>query len=170
VLVPEAPEQQTVKNRKSWSKNGYAITPLAQFNLRARVLHRKLYSDGRQADLSPIDLALGWGRMSDQQVVDQFTVTQHSRWYFWRSQSLPIPQVEVVASSSNMHMIPSTDDVEYALKLIREGDVIKISGYLVAVNAADGWKWRSSLTRKDTGNGSCEIVWVEKVDTQPTSE
>ncbi len=26
-----------------------------------------------------------------------------------------------------------------------------------------GWRWKSSLTRKDTGNGACELVWVKQM-------
>jgi hypothetical protein len=37
-------------------------------------------------------------------------------------------------------------------------------GYLVEVRGRDGFRWRSSLTREDTGNGACELVWVEKLD------
>ena len=42
--------------------------------------------------------------------------------------------------------------------------VITLHGYLVEVRANDGWHWRSSLTRNDTGNGACELVWVESVE------
>jgi hypothetical protein len=30
--------------------------------------------------------------------------------------------------------------------------------------APDGWRWRSSLTREDVGNGACELVWVERIE------
>jgi hypothetical protein len=26
---------------------------------------------------------------------------------------------------------------------------------------ADNWRWRSSLTRDDTGNGVCELIWIK---------
>jgi len=34
---------------------------------------------------------------------------------------------------------------------------------LVEVKAQDGWTWRSSLSREDTGNGACELMLVEEV-------
>ena len=161
VLVSDAPFQRTIESGRSWNKNGYNITPLAEFTLRARVLHKKLYSRGREADLSPVDLALGWGKMSDQNILDQITITQHSRWYYWHADKLPIPRDAVISSSSNMHMIPSSEEVEQLVSSVREGSLVQLSGYLVAVSARDGWKWKSSLSRKDTGNGSCEVVWVK---------
>jgi len=161
VLVPEEPQQRMLDYPNSWVKNEHTITPLAEFDLRARVLHKKFYSRGREADLSPLHLALGWGKMSDQNVLDQITITQHSRWYHWRADKLPISREVIISSSSNMHMIPASEEVEKLLISVHEGNLIQLSGYLVAVSARDGWKWKSSLSRKDTGNGSCEVVWVK---------
>ena len=38
-----------------------------------------------------------------------------------------------------------------------------LRGQLVRADGQDGWHWISSLTRTDTGDGSCEVVWVETV-------
>ena len=48
---------------------GYQIRPLAQFAVRARVLGREDYRMDKEADLSPIDLALGWKQMADPAVM-----------------------------------------------------------------------------------------------------
>ena len=45
-----------------WSANGYRIIPLEKFNFEARVLRAEHYSMDREAQLAPVDLALGWGR------------------------------------------------------------------------------------------------------------
>jgi hypothetical protein len=34
----------------------------------------------------------------------------------------------------------------------------------VDVSAPDGWQWRSSRTRTDSGAGACEVIWVEDVE------
>ena len=62
-----------------------------------------------------------------------------------------------------MHMVPASADVERALKSIVPGQQVTFSGYLIEARAADGWHWRSSLTREDTGAGACELVWVERI-------
>jgi len=163
ILVSEAPQQRSINTGKSWRHNGYWITALAELKLRARVLHKEKYRFGREADLSPIDLALGWGAMSDQEVLDQLEITQHSRWYYWRAKALPVSRKVITSSSANMHMIPVNDELEELLDTLKPGHIIEISGYLVAVRGDDGWTWRSSLTRTDVGNGACEIVWVESL-------
>ena len=37
-------------------------------------------------------------------------------------------------------------------------------GYLVDVRGPGGFIWNTSLTRDDTGDGACEIVWVETLE------
>jgi len=136
------------------------LTPLAGFSVEARVLGREDYALGKEADYSPTDLALGWGRMREDAVLSRLEISQSSRWYRYRWQDPPpIPVDEIVRSSANMHMIPADDAVAAALDRIERGDRVRIDGWLVQVDA-EGWRWRSSLTRDDSGGGACELVFV----------
>ena len=137
------------------------LQPLAGFSLDARVLSREDYAMGREADLSPTDLALGWGRMRDDAVLSRLSISQSNRWYHYRWQGEPpIPVKEIVRSSANMHMIPASPEAATQLARVREGDRVQIDGWLVEAAAPDGWHWRSSLTRDDSGSGACEVVYV----------
>jgi hypothetical protein len=78
-----------------------------------------------------------------------------------------LPKDEIARSSANMHMIPSDVRVAAALRKVREGDDVRIDGWLVQVDAADGWRWRSSTTRDDTGSGACELVYVCAITAGP---
>ncbi len=163
VMAPDIPLQSRINSSDVFSFQGYKISPLAEFNIKAKVLSKKRYRFDREADLSSIDLALGWGRMSDEQVLEEFTISQSGRWYRWQTKSLPIPRKEIETSSANMHLIAKDQTVEDTLNLIRMGDVVTLSGKLVKAVAPDGWRWNSSLTRNDTGAGACELLFVEKV-------
>ena len=167
VHAPDTPEQQALDSPESFAMNGYRITPLAKFRIRAKVLSREDYRFGREADLSPLDLAFGWGRMSDEAVLRNITISQSGRWYHWRSDSFPIPRREIETSSANMHMVPANEQVARQLAEVDEHDRIRIVGQLVDISAADGWRWRSSRTRTDTGNGACELVLLEQGSFQP---
>lgn len=148
----------------SFSKNGYTLQPFAQFEVKALVLSAKHFSSGREAQLSPVDLALGWGPMADPDNLSQLRITQGQRFYFYRyERGPPIPKSEIIANSANMHMIPKDRSVENALKAVKRGDTVLIQGRLVNVKASDGWRWNSSATRHDQGNGACEVVYVEKI-------
>jgi len=140
---------------------GANLQPLAGFSIDARVLSREDYSFGREADYSPTDLALGWGRMTDDAVLGKLDISQSSRWYHYRWKGdPPIPPAEIIDSSANMHMIPADATVASALHEVATGQRLRIDGWLVQVDASDGWHWRSSLTREDTGDGACEVVYV----------
>lgn len=163
VLVPESPQQIPLVKPPALEKPGYQITALARFHLSARILHRERYWLDRGAELAPIDLALGWGPMSDQRILEQLDISQNGRRYFWWASSLPLAAAEINAHAANMHMIPANAEIDGLLKGLRRGEIITLQGYLVAVKAAAGWSWRSSLSRTDSGDGACEIVWVESL-------
>jgi hypothetical protein len=163
-LASSGPEQAAVDGARSLSRNGYRIQPLESFALEARVLGAEHYRLGREAELAPVDLALGWGPMSDSAVLERISISQGNRFYYWRVDEFPIPQREIEVNSANMHMIPANDVVARTLASVRTGNVVRLEGYLVEASAGDGWRWRSSLTREDTGNGACELVWVERLD------
>ena len=49
-----------------------------------------------------------------------------------------------------------------ALDDVREGSIVELRGFLIEAQADDGWRWRSSLTRDDTGARACELLFVER--------
>ena len=163
VLVAEQPLQKPVGN-SVFRFDDYILTRRASFEIRARVLSTERYYFDGGASLSPIDLALGWGEMSDQAVLDQLKISQSGRWYRTRyDYPAPISDELLIRSSSNMHMIPANSSIEKRLKKLRVGEVVVLEGYLVDADDGAGWHWTSSLSRTDTGNGACELVYVESV-------
>jgi hypothetical protein len=146
--------------RPAFSVNRFDLTPVAEFELEARVLGRRDYRFGAEAALSPIDLALGWGPMAQDHVLEDIRIRQRNRFYYWSTREFPIPRNEIVANSSNMHLIPASDVVMRELKRARRDSVVRLRGYLVNVDRDDGWRWRTSLRRDDSGAGACEIVLV----------
>jgi hypothetical protein len=163
IIAPALPEQRVPTISQTLTLNGYQIQPLADFSIEARVLSTKHYNLGREADLAPVDLALGWGRMSDETVLARIEISQSGRFYFWRTDDFPIPREEIETHSANMHMVPADKLIERQLEQVRPGQVVTISGQLIEAQASDGWRWRSSLTREDTGNGACELVLVKSL-------
>jgi hypothetical protein len=163
-LVSGEPLQTSPADHGSFAFGDFELTPLADFELEARVLSREDYGFGTESHLSPTDLALGWGRMSDSAVIDQLEISQSARFYHyrWRDQP-PIPPREIVRSSANMHLIPADPAVARDLDRVRVGQVVSLRGRLVEAHRADGWRWKSSLTREDSGAGACELVFVDSI-------
>lgn len=161
-MTQQLPKQNST-DLASFTYHDYTITPLADFSIEARVLAKEAYTFDRGASLSPIDLVLGWGPMSDSGVLSQIRISQSNRFYYWHVDQFPIPREAIETHSANMHMIPADDVIEAQLKQVHVGQLVKIEGYLVQANAKDGFYWKSSLTRQDTGAGACELVFVKKL-------
>lgn len=102
--------------------------------------------------------------MSDNAILERINITQSGRFYYWTTPDYPIPRREIETSSANVHIVPANETVLQHLSAIRRGHVVRLTGYLIEVQGSDGWRWKSSLTRADTGRGACELIWVERVD------
>lgn len=163
VEAPYLPIQTKLEHVYSFAFKGQQITLLAEFDIEAKVLSREDYSFDEASTLSPVDFALGWGRMSDEEVIEHLDITQSRRWYRWHVDKLPIPRREIERSSANMHMVPATHRIEAILDDVEEGDIVHIRGYLMRSDTTEGRHWVSSLTRDDTGSGACEIIFVQDI-------
>lgn len=162
--IEEKPYQKKINtNNTIFQFADYKITPLAEFQVAARVLSSKHYKKGLESELSPVDLALGWGPMSKPEIIEKFSIKQSNRFYFWRTDNFPIPRNEVISNSANMHFIPASEEIDKKLKDISVGQKIRFKGYLVRIDKDNGWYWVSSITREDSGNGACEIVLIDDI-------
>ena len=162
-MIPSEPEQ-TATSDQPFTRDVFQLKPLAHFAIDARVLHRKVYRYDRGAALVPVDLALGWGPMSDQRVLDQITITQSMRFYWYEyKMPPPISKDEIISHSTNLHVIPATPEIASQAKSLRTGTLVHLSGDLVEATAPGFSTWRSSLSRTDTGNGACELMWVKEL-------
>lgn len=165
VKAAEIPQQVEIADPAKFLHDEFEVTPLAEFDITAKVILKEDYSRDRGAVISPTDLALGWGRMSDETVLEKIDFSQSGRWYRYRYASPPIPQLEIQTHSANMHLIPASDFIAKQIKRVKAGQVVQIEGKLVSVfNPESGFRWKSSLTREDTGDGACELIFVEYLE------
>jgi len=164
VTAPNDPVQTEIQSPVEFEFKGATFTPLANFDITAKVLRKELYRFDSSAEFSPVDFAMGWGRMSDESILSSIKISQSGRWYRWRTKHLPIPRREIETHSANMHLIPANESVESELEKVQAGQVVRLVGKLVKLEKPNGWHWKSSLTRNDTGAHACEVIFVEKVN------
>ena len=161
-VAPDSPRQMALEDVQPFEHLGHTVTPVASFELEALVLSAKHYPLGQTGRLVPVDLALGWGPMSDGTVVRRIGINQYNRFYHWWTKDSFFSRRDIEINSANMHLIPARKDIERAIKRAKRGHVVSIEGYLVHLSREDGWAWRTSLSREDTGWGACELIWVEE--------
>jgi hypothetical protein len=166
ILIAADPEQTELPpGVAEISAAGFQLTPLARFSADARILHTRKYRYDTGAALVPVDLAIGWGRMSDQAVLDQLTISQSNRFYFYEYRlPPPIPQAEIIAHSTNVHVIPRTPELRRRCEALRSGALVHLDGELVEATGPGIMKWRSSLSRTDSGRGACELLLLENLE------
>jgi len=140
------------------------IIPKAKYDLQGIVLGRKNYNAGWNSIISPCDLAIAWDKMVITGMYKQIEWSQSSRWYYWRyDEEFPFDNAFIARYSANTHIIPANTNIKSAVLNIARGDTVELIGYLAFVTAdkkENNFWWNSSLSRNDTGDGSCEIMYV----------
>lgn len=67
---------------------------------------------------------------------------------------------------SNNHILSADENVQRIVRSMKIGDQIRLQGMLInywPVGASE-LERRTSTTREDTGNGACEVLWVERAE------
>jgi hypothetical protein len=166
VLAQAEPQQTNVANGEKVQVGRWTLTVRATYQVTARVLAREPYRFDSMADLVPEDLALGWGPMSDNRVLNTMEISQGNRFYYWRSSAAtPIAREVIISHSANTHVIPQSPAIARQLARLRPGDVVTLQGELVDGVRNDGRWIKTSMVRTDTGAGACEVMLVTDVAT-----
>ena len=79
VVVAGEPEQRALDAPRQWNARGYTFIARARYDITSRILRRENYHVDGGANIAPLDLAVGWGPMSDSTVLDSLEITQMGR-------------------------------------------------------------------------------------------
>lgn len=162
ILAPDEPVQtEPPPGKTSWKSGNHQIIPLAFYQIKARVLHKERYRWDPVSDLAPLDLGVGWGIMSDEQNASRSEFSNANRFLNWHYEGADFPGELASRCIANMHLLPANPAIRSRLLDFRQGEIVQLSGYLVQVRSPGRSPWSSSLNRLDTGDGACEIMWVE---------
>jgi hypothetical protein len=166
IVASDEPLQIDLEPPQRFEAKGYTFVKRAKFDITARLLRKEIYRVDGSAGLASVDLGVGWGPLSDSAMLDGLTFSQMGRFFYWqpRNADFPLSKPVLISHMAQMHMIPANKDIESRLKKLRPGQIVTASGYLVDVRGPGGFAWNTSLSRTDTGDGACELFWVEALD------
>lgn len=168
-LLLTEPLQEDLSNEdlKPFVKEEFTITPVKRYRISARILRRENYYFSETHEILPIDLVLGWNIMSDLKTIkdNNIDISQSNRFYYWKIPSFEKIKREMIEiNSANVHIGAINKEIKNELESLDKNDLIYFEGYLVnVVNNKNGYRFVSSLTRKDTGAGACEVFLITKV-------
>jgi hypothetical protein len=145
----------------------FRLHPLAAYILRGVVLGRERYSSGPAGALAPFDVAVAWGAMAQDGLYRKLEWSQSGRWYWWEyGSAFSRDNAFVARYTSNTHVIPGSEPLRRAVRSLKAGDVVELSGELVraeGTGAIASFRWKSSLNRNDRDAGSCELLYLRRL-------
>lgn len=161
--IDSEPVQTNFDTFPTWEHRGAMLEAVAAYEIEAVVLSTHGYRLSRLGRVAPMDVALGWGPMSQPEVLRELEIEQRYRWYIYRWQDPPpVPPAEMQAHSANVHLVPATNALRRQLFRLVPGDRVRLTGRLVDIHDDQGGM-RTSRSRADRGEGSCEILYVEEL-------
>jgi hypothetical protein len=152
----------------SYGKDEYRIEPVASYDISGLIVtHNEVssmtdaYHTSESVDFR--DLCLVWGSNVGSGVFRRMTFWSEP----WSCHTKANDQDAAMSFNpqqlSNNHLLSADPQVRKTIRSMQIGDQVRLQGMLIDYSP----KWspeqerKTSLIRDDTGNGACEVLWVE---------
>lgn len=160
-LTAETPRPACYRNGFYWK-----FTPLADYSAAGLVFGVSHKLASRFDGIIAADVGLLWGENAAQELYRKVMLVvmmdhYNARWSEGTRFNLD--------EAANTHVVTCDEEAFKAVKAVRQGDQVRLKGWLVKGEASEDpketdprriWNWQSSLTRKDKGEGACEVLYV----------
>ncbi len=164
VLAPDAPRVAPVIDKPQiFERNAHVLTALARFEAHARVLSVDRYAGDRAAKVAPLDIALGWGPLSDSVTLKIVDVAQTKRGVVFKSYDPKLPDEQAATFLLNVHVIAADAALGKKLEDLRRGNVVRMQGWLVEAVSGDGWRWRGEERRESPAMPGT-LLWLTHIE------
>ena len=174
-LLHKSPVQHKTAERPflfDYMGKSYLVEPVAEYELWGLVVSHNnpqgiadIYHDKTSVDIK--DLCVIWGENVKGELYKQIEFSSNTWTCSVRMDSQAVHRRFRADQLSNNHLLSDLEEVRKRIQNVAIGDQIRLKGLLVNyVNAADVRMRRdTSKVRSDTGNGACEIVFVDELET-----
>lgn len=141
------------------------LTARAHYSIRAWVVEVDDDFDDGLEDVMPFDVALAWGPLGNPDVLGTMSFHLARRYVSVRwDGEMPLAHDDVMLHLSNHHLVFSDAALQAYVEGVRPGELLELEGHLVDIQIPGRPLVRTSLTRKDKGNGACEVLYVERAE------
>ncbi len=170
----EPPIQTSTTGSKTHKAGGVDVSLeyVASYSISGQIVYlQNHYGSDLDDKVVPIDVGIVWGDLQKDQDKVKFKITSQGFLDFTVSDTKWLESFggndKVISQYSNNRLIPSTSEIEKEFISLREGQHVKIEGYLVNASATDkdgkAYSEKSSTSRKDTGRSGNEVIYVTKL-------
>lgn len=137
-LVPSSPIMTPLDQSFDILRMGFRVRAVSEMSFRSVILSRRRYFFDRFR-ISPMDLVLGWGALSNPSVFRSLRVSTSRPDIHVRKTSDQEFDPELIMSSMSLfHIIPSRISVWDDLSRLRRNNIVDLSGFLCEVTDLDG--------------------------------
>jgi len=167
----KAPVQRTLQAPEfsiEYKGHSYRVQPKASYDLRGLIVSQNnprgladIYHDSKSIDTKDFCVIWGHNVRSNEFHQVKFWSNAWTCWCQWQDAGLRFWMDEL----SNNHLITDSDAIRHKIARAGIGDQVHIKGMLVGYKESgtnQGWR-NSSLNRTDTGNGACEVIFVQEL-------
>ena len=161
------------------NKNKILIMPQAHYEMSGTTVafnHSFVFTFSYFDSAALYDLGTAWGKMGNKRFYNKYynsysqkNELRGSRILWTQAKTNPpaLPWEYSTSHFSHSHIVPANRNIMAALLKIKKWDRIKIEGDLVDMSYEDK-HYHTSMSRNDSGygdrgNGSCETIYVTKV-------
>lgn len=167
-----APQQQSTERAPFdflYRGERYTVEPLADYEMAGLIVSHNnpqgwgdIYHDASSVDFR--DLCVIWGPNVADNNFHNFEYWSESWTCNIRTARQEVYEQFDPRALSNNHLLTNDAQVEAVIQSARIGDQIWLKGMLVSyyLTGMKPMARTSSLTRNDTGNGACEVLFVEE--------
>ena len=146
----------------------------AEYDIQGLVINATEYNSGSIYDqITPLDIGFAWGDAAANnhlikwvQGYRHVTASINALSKLYLNQDLNT----IFQQYSNNHLVFKDEELLQKARTVKLGDYIRIKGYLIDITAyrdkepAVKYKIKTSLTRYDDGEDSCEIILVTSLE------
>jgi hypothetical protein len=146
----------------------YVVHPQANYEIKGLIVSHNditawwdMYHTKDSVDIK--DLCLVWGENISTNIYQKVKFYNESVSCHFTMKTFEEQQLFNINQVSNNHLLSSNEVVREKIRSMAVGDQIYLRGMLVNYHPEGypDYLRRSSLTRKDTGGGACEVFFVE---------
>ncbi|MFT7561354.1 MAG: hypothetical protein ACI93R_003280 [Flavobacteriales bacterium] len=169
ISIPEPLQSRSLDTpfTVEYEENSYQITPVMDYEMDGLVVSYQHHSGEAMLHkswsdhLNSADVCIIWGKNIDNPYLNKID--------FWNGQFTcnvktghqnAWDNFDIYALSNN-HLITENTWLREKIRSVRIGDHIKVRGMLSNYSTNGRPPRKSSLTRKDTGDGACETIYVQ---------
>ena len=151
-------------------KTEYFVQPVADYEIWGLVATHNnihsiadIYHDKTSVDIK--DLCVLWGSNVDSNNYHNIKFSSNAFICSYQTMSREASSKFDKYKFSNSHLLSNNKTVRNKIRNVRIGDQIYMKGMLVNYAPKTNLRHlrKSSLTRKDTGDGACEVIFVNEI-------